>query len=528
MREKLKVIIVDDERIIREWIAMIIEKHSDDYIVLDTGGSSKKAIEMCVQEQVDIVITDIKMKPMDGLELIREIQKISQNIYFIIVSNYDDFAYAKQGLKLGITDYLLKGEITDEQLMNCLEDIRSQIEEKGNNNFFEAELEEQILIRQNYWHQIFKEKENTDEILAKLGSALTNDNLFMIIFSADQMEKMPYDEQVSIVKIIQKRIMTRFSCNEIFVHEDGNIVVLLNVIYDGTKSSLEQLYTLASLIINDVGSKGRSISCVITIPFSSLKESCKIYQEYQEYFLYRFYSEGGKIITNSALQNKWDKIDSKRKLSMEYLSSILYRRDYAQVYHCLREQGEELMKNHKTSPEAVREWYQKLFLLLLHYFSDYKQEKFIEKASSVMEIIMRAPLFRDILEAIYGFYESAVQEIANMDIMQDVVNEVIDYITHHYEEKITLASMAEKVYLSENYLGKIFKRRTGENFNSYLTELRINIAKQKLKNPNMKIYQIAEDIGFQNVGYFTQVFKKVTGSSPKEYRQSIAEHDFEL
>lgn len=516
MREKLNIIIVDDERIIREWIAMIIDKNSDNYNIVEKTGSGKRVLEVCTEEPIDIIISDIKMAPMDGLEIIREVKKISPDTSFIVLSNHDDFAYARQGLQLGVTDYLLKAEITDEDLIKCLDSVADTIREKYAAN---PGYEQKQLLAQTYLRQLVQQPASSDtarDLIDHIDAGIRHGNLFLLIFSADQCGDFNDGEQTALLQMIYQHALDTYETAQAFLFQN-NIIVIVNRMTPA-ETTTAPAAAFARQTLSLLKEHCGSYSCALSGCFASLETLSQVYNATLPRLDHRFYTNGSIVIGAESVIHYNDARQTVSEI-LGRLSQLIGQHDYTTLYHYLIDRSQIIMDEHSLAPDAVRGLYYKILFDISKTLLNEVDPEALQQFSQESNKIINAPLFREIKEGTIIFLKQMLENLSAGDSKRTLKDEVLQYLSENYGDKVTLSTVARRAYLSDNYFSKIFKQWTGDNFNSYLTRLRINVAMQALSSTEKKIYEIAEDVGFQNVGYFTQVFRKATGISPKEYRK---------
>jgi two-component system response regulator YesN len=258
---------------------MVIEKNASSGIkVAGTAVSGKDAIEICSHEAVDIIITDIKMPDMNGLELVKKVKGLYAHIQFVIISNYEDFSYAKQGIQLGVSDYLLKAGITDKDILNCILGLRTEIiQNRTAKGLMETDPQSRQLIQQYCLENIFSRgatPRQQETMFAKLSLDFTEDNLFLLVFSSDHFSGNIDSNDINrVLTIIQNRIRLKIPKSVVFHNKDGNIISIVHTVFNGLKSAYEQLFTIASILLREIGEyTGLSFSCAISSHFNSFKD----------------------------------------------------------------------------------------------------------------------------------------------------------------------------------------------------------------------------------------------------------------
>jgi len=520
--EMVRVLIVDDEYIIRNWISMVVEKNAAlGFKVIGSAGNGNAAIEIYEKEMVDIIITDIKMSSMSGLDLVKIIKVNSPQIRFVIISNYEDFSYAKKGLQLGISDYLLKAEITEQDIISCLLGLREEILQNRKNKESVANSKDLFLLQEYCLQKIFSKgnlQNQQDAMLKKLELSLAEENLFIMVFSPDcPNSRLDETVQKRFLSVVRKKLSLKIPSGITFMNSDGNVISIINAVYDGLKSAEEQLYTISSVLLYEVHELADlSISCAISTSFNFFSQFNFQYFNTLALLDTRFYTHGKQIYLKSTVKI----IDTMEnfKAFLRKLHFLLNQFEYTKALTELSKQSYQISSDKSIAPAQVRQLYCSICELFASQILTKSSCSSILEVHDMFDIIKCSPLLSDIAIDVEQFCRQLCASQSSFLETDNSIEKVINYISEHYSEKISLTTAARLANMSENYFSKVFKKHTGENFNNSLSNLRINIAKNELIKTDAKIYCIADHVGFNNVGYFTQVFKKLTGNSPEQYR----------
>lgn len=522
MDELVRVLIVDDEYIIRNWISMVVEKNaSRGFFVTGAVGSGSEAVEICKNEIVDIIITDIKMSAMSGLELVKIIKDDFPHIRFVLVSNYEDFSYAKKGLQLGISDYLLKAEITEQDIVSCLIGLQKEILQNRRHNELDSNSRDLYLLQQYCLEKIFSKAavpKQQDALFKKLHLSLSEENLFIMVFSPDCLNSR-LDENIQKVfySIVREKLLLKFPSGISFFNSDGNVICIVNAVYDGLKTAEEQLYTISSVMIYEVYEKaGLSISCAISTSFNCFNQFNIQYCNALELLDTRFYTQGRQTYLKSGVVIP-DKTENYTAF-LKKLRYLLNQFEYKKAMEELSKISRHILAEKTVVPSHVRQLYCTICELFVSQVFTNSYSNTIREIDHMYDLVKSSPLMSDMIIDVQQFCHQICENQSGFLETENTIEKVINYMSEHYSEKITLTTASKLANMSENYFSKVFKKYAGENFNNYLVNLRINIAKNELVKTDAKIYSIAEHVGFNNVAYFTQVFKKLTGNSPEQYR----------
>lgn len=519
-----KMIIVDDEFDVRSRIAQSIEKADCGFEIVGTYENGLDAFEGVTQFSPDLVITDIRMPFMTGIELIEKIRKTKPLTKVIIITGFDEFDYAKQAIDLGVIGFLTK-PITGNDLQSIVKKAKEDLDEEYYRNTSLANMEQFIkeslpIIIENDLHRLINLSTIDEKFAKKLehDGILLNYKNFAICISdidtdatKDEIEKHEIN-LLSVKKYISEGLQNAFF-HETFMKNDY-IVSIIKSNDEITTSQLESCFEFA--LMKSKKYMGFTLSVGISNIYhkTDFKE---MYREAQKALEYRNAMGGDEIYFYSNIENFLSKamiIDDSDYKNLTY--AIHFKSD-SEIEEILLD-----LKNKVTSIEY--------------------RATYTFNVSGILNAILKACdnlpiLYEDNVDyhqkmldyktsdELFTWFLSLIAKVKNInneiisDNIQKNLNKIVDYIDSHYTDNdLSLELLAEKVNISVSYVSAILKKEKNTTFVKYLTTLRMEKAKELLKNPNMKIVDIAESVGFSEPYYFSHSFKKYQGVSPKEYR----------
>lgn len=524
----MKILIVDDEKLARDAIECIIVSANCEMSVCAKASNEKEAFDMYKQYSPDVVITDICMNGVGGLDLIEEIRNYDKNSNIIVLSAYEKFEYAKKAYECGAEFYLLK-PIDEEELIRKLLIIKERIEsdKKGindNTKYLEA-------VKERYFKELltnsFAEAENFNEICNVFGIKSFRKFVVAKICVADfygltaEERKEAEDSLVITIKhfekmhgnkcIIIKMSDYEWAIIEFFDEEQENVIM---TDLQGVFLSLQEQYE----IVFD--------KTTISIGLSNTYSGAK--------YMYDAYSEANEMIFSTAWQGKGSIIGKSRITSAENQTLYMTKYELERVYVlCL-----------KGDTKGV-------FGIFDKYFERIRKNKYVElraicnaatealinirrnvvKNEDDMQYIFegRANIFSELqdcknLDEIVGRVREKISKILEYTKTtrgSETLQKIINIINRDYAKQITVEEVAEELHFSSSYLMRLFKYETGQTFHTYLTEYRIKKAAELLKNEDLKISEVSELVGYADSNYFGQVFKRIMGMPPQKYVKGL-------
>ena len=504
----LNVIIVDDNKIITEGLKQLIDWEKYGFHVIAAARNAYSAMEFCGNNDVDVVITDIRMPEMTGLELIKKLSDINRNIKFIIITGYSEFEYAKTAIDYGVKGYLLK-PVEEDELVSILESIKKEHDE--NKRKYDSRL--------NYWAYtaLSGKPSNEDfdlaESIGKARCVVVRCRDGRVISGKAHTESKNTDILFEAIKnfdgvnsnLIVKNTASR-SVECIVSSKDADIRTLLNDMRDCIlKSAGFDFYIFAGKEVENAR--------YITDSKNSIRDLYEIF----------FYSNGTDVfLYDDYTQTDYVKVFDDKAL-IEKIISAVKRGSGEDIKKCTDEFCAEV-RNKKVSADAAIMYIYNVFFELGGHFGEYKIDvlKYINRFSMI-----RSQCLAD-ADLLTEFFCETLLEIMDFTEHQKdkkslgIVNDVIEYVNSHYNDpELNLQAVADKYYINVVYLGRVFRKKIGKSFNAYINELRIEKAKKLLASDDVKVYEVAEMIGFVDANYFTAKFADAVGVPPTTYRNNI-------
>lgn len=481
------VLIVDDDRLVRFTIKSMLRDFMDDPADLFLEATNgRDMVTVCRERKPDVVFADISMPYMNGLDAIEECKKYSAMTQYVIVSGYSDFEYAQKGIRLGVSDYLLK-PVDNEKLQDVIVKIKLRMEQKKqeSNSRFQLQMMEAF----NYFTSLGSEEE--------LGFVESRYNYLVFLLyvkESDCVRKSPLDFQKVIVREIKNL---------------GEEVVFRKGHYAITNTSEG-----AICIIFDMP---ESVEDYI---MSYMKKICLTLNNKHPFFYYLTWM---RCETLREVYKESEKIDMKIHLFLDRQPGVIYERegiDRGEYEKEFLAQIEKLLEAWKQADGIAckeiinkiwRKYKEKEPAVDLKYLSEY--------CSAVCGCPISGESFRVFFRSFVEYSEQMYCGIGAEE--SDMIEQVKNYIQKNYMHDISISQIAEQFGLTANYLSTIFRRKTGEKFIDYLTKIRLEAAKKLLvKNTSASVQDVALMVGYNSSRHFSALFQKQTGETPSTYRKA--------
>ena len=510
-----RVIIVDDEPVIRRGLRETIEWDALGLEVAGEAADGAEALKLIREIRPEILITDIRMPEMDGLELIREVRKLDLNIKITILSGYSDYDYLKAAIRLGVDNYLLK-PIDNDELVSNLKNAVDEIEKEA---VISLQIRQgTVLLRSNTLRRLVTGNISPEELKEKaefLHIPLDAGQYLCAVCSVSRQNQTESRDRF-YREIVAEKTERRMA----FMDGDGNLALLM--IPDAAETEgngvRQELGALAEKAMKEYG---------LTLMIGAGKPaegSGKIrdsYESAKEALEYGAFLRNGGVI-------RYDEVPETTQTEQ-----IPDRIDYDRMKEYIRHGEQEALKTYleETLNEAITEAgaaQQRIRNLMMHiairmtdcFRTIYgRMNAFREPADFDFARLFTLRNYGEMRGWLFQLCDSLFA--ANQALLgrsTSIVGLAVDYITEHYREGVTLRQVAADCHVNTSYLGQIFRKETGSAFTDYVNALRIQEAGRLLADPTMKVYEIAEAVGFTDYHYFLKIFKKVTGKSPSEMR----------
>lgn len=530
--------VVDDEPLMLKYLKNNVGRIAPEWQVSGIASDGLQAVELLQRQSFDLVITDIRMPEMDGLELTKFIREIYPQTKVVIISGFDDFDYARRAIRCGVSDYLLK-PLSDDNISETLKKIAERIHAAQTKSSSENILAKAEVLPDDELRSLF------------LSSAIKKDSTSIksiySVMSGRKMEllRQPYScvailgvdcaalltggksyQEIASYQMRLNQLCRQYcqadSTSAACYCEDDKTAFLLGrqgkdmvlkaaeSVYESIRSRMERDYSVR--ITGAYGTVQKDILCV---------ESS--YEIASQIFMLSFFAET-PLVSPEDLHEKREFVNS----IIALLPPIYY--DY--ISNNDSRLHAELTDFFKQLPEGENSLLAIRFgIYLLNRIASWGKIKKSRLEKTFQQLV---PIWKDLYrragsqeEMAEIFYKAILflnkdELFQNTDDNNQLVNRAKKYIYSHYSEPISLTLVAEKLGVSASYLSDLFHREVGEPYSKFITRVRMEQAIKRMKaDPNKKIYTLAAEVGFINSKHFNSVFKKFYHMTPTEYFKSF-------
>lgn len=527
-----RIMIVDDEPLILAGITSLLNWEEYHCKIVGKASNGQQALAQMETLRPDIVITDIKMPAMDGITFMKTAIERGNTASFILLTNLEEFSLAKEAIHLGAVDYLVKLELSEESLVTALKMAIERCGQSSQAAYSAAEpytAEERI---RSYFGRtlIYDTESGTDEALEELIQTqypvplliLINFNYGFEGFSeaftrADQKKVMDFAED-----IISGMAKGFFDSSCLLRREQSGFVLVLSL--EGV-SDYRELVSVMSAKFRQVMKDYFEvpISIAASLPGQGVAEIQELLYQAMTAMNYGFYDKSGSVVFYS--EECEESVSHSSNFNINFLKKDVteaVRQNDCEAFSNIMNQIILLFSECRPSrPQAVNAC-NNLYYFITSLLEEREELDFpyavdivgqLNRMSSLGLVIAWLEGFRDQVTAVLESHQEYRRD--------KMVEEAVRYIQEHYREKVTLSQAAALLNVSQGHLSSTFKRQTGKNFSDYVTEVKIEKAKELIGSYRYRMYEISDMLGFDTQYYFSSVFKKITGYTPKEYENMV-------
>lgn len=502
-----RVVIVEDEIRIREGVKKLLQKSSKEYEVLGEAEDGKSGLAMIRELKPEIIITDIRMSNMDGLEMLQQLTDEGISFKAIVLSAYSEFEYARTSMKLGVTEYLLK-PIAFSDLMQALQNVEEQIIREQKQKPEKIGTLEQVL--RDFLEGIAALDEEVSHYLSQYYHIVSNSPMIIVNAYLGNDFKDYYAE-------IEKNLQYIFSLQAtqqsmILLPESQSIVVILYSYHNA--NDIER--SLQRFLLGQ--KKCQAIFGCVEVPsIEKLSEGFRQLNPYMDW----------NIVLDEEILISYPKIKFVQTSPCIYpietetkCKVAICTDDWSKVLDCILEFQNKMNDGKVYEPREVKECYVRFLWAIIGMAKEIgilNQDQL--KQQILLETITNAKRRNELQEVVHLVVES-MQKEKDDNIKHLTVKRVMNMIHEFYQTGITLEQISDKLKVTPEYIGTQFHKEVGMTFSAYMKDWRIKRAIELLCSTDLKQYQIAEQVGYADPKYFSKVFKEVTGQLPAEYRKT--------
>lgn len=537
----LKVFLVEDEYAIREGIRKSVHWEREGFELVGEAGDGEIAFPQILASEPDILITDIRMPFMDGLELSRLVKSRMPDVHILVISGYDDFSYAQEAIRIGVEDYLLK-PLSEASLLKKLAEIGARIREErlqhdADQQYLREREEIRTLEREKYFHELVDGRLSMQQALeqgAKLEVDITAAWYDISLFQARTVDT---DHEVDDISAGMWQELNADICGgaeqcglvRLFEESGGTLCFLVMA---DSLTDLEGKETAWTAFVREQMGLRPQLRLFMATgrPVERLRDIRGAYELAGRRFAQRYLQEESMVLCGSA-----DESGRTAAKQPDYLKLDVSRMSNRYVLNYLRggsaAEAEEFVKDFfgGLGKEAGSSYLLRQYVLMGTAFCiisfleslGYSREEINGRIGNLQELFGRVGTIEETADSMKKCLLEAIRmRNQNADRRYTLlIDQAKNYILDNYaQESISLQTAAASVNLSPSHFSTVFRQETGETFIEFLTGVRMEKAKELLICTSMKTADVGSEVGYRDPHYFSYLFKKTTGISPKDYR----------
>lgn len=509
----MRIIVVEDEIRIREGICNLLGKMFPQHNVIGSAANGKEGLDLILEKNPDLVITDVKMPVMDGLTMLSVLSEKKMKFKAIVLSAYTDFTYAQKAIRWGVSEYLVKPLVVND-FVQCIKNMEMQIEESNKQNPYVFEKLDNILLGIIFGG--IEVDESLENFAEKKYGIRSN-----TMFSEVQIYLgKHYDDKLETTK----RNMESFFAGKknlsfylLDIPKDRTLLVIFYG-YDD-QQEIERWFQIGVISQKPGTEADCNYGWINAVGMKGLRKNYQTLLQYMDWNI----AFGNKVMIS------YPKVLNVQTTLCIYpidienrLKTALCSFHRSKAHKCLEQFTEYFESGNVYDPKNIKECYVRFIWAMLNVAKEIsllnheqlEQKTILEK---IMGSINKEEL-RDVIEEIYSCIKD--NQIEENDELSLNVKRAENMILEYYKSGITLEEIAAKLNLTPEYLGMQFHLEKGVKFSTFIRDFRITKAKELLIGSKMKVSEVAEKVGYSDAKYFSRVFREATGVLPAEYRKT--------
>lgn len=510
-----KVLIVDDDQNFRYAAREMLPWKKYNFVIAAEAVNGKQALDLMHQERFDLVVTDMSMPLMNGVELIRAAKKEFPDVLFVALSAYDDFEFVKESLKCGAEDYILKYDMEEAKTEQVIAEMKNKLLQM----LKEKERRQFIMHKENFFIEGFLKSivEGKEYSRVQLGTCMellgigSEVQICVLIVKTNRALGTDMIHHLKIIRSLGMVFCQLDECSGFLIYDFGSSKSMSEV-HDEKQKFMRDVHQYLKEMEYQEVTLGASDFCYkwegISEAYKQAEAACgrSIYQGKDQIYDYGFDSiPMGEQVVN-----------------VDYVSlqNAVLHQDMEGLRAALHHLEEQILCV-QPGVEYLDKLLQDIYIFI---YTEVLKKKSIKRISSgdldgLKESLEKEDSFYGKTEALHKYLRPVYTVMLDgKRVYSKDISRAVHYIKEHFKEDLNLKEVAGYIGLSENYLSNLFKKETGENMVTYMNRCRIELAKELIADTGMKVYEIAEAVGFKNTTYFSTTFKKMTNMTVQEFK----------
>lgn len=508
----MKVVVIEDEILIREGLCKLLHKMFPEIVVSGTAGNGQEGLVCIERYEPDLIITDIRMPVMDGLEMISRMQESGFFPKIIVLTAYSEFSYAQQAVKMGVSDYIIKPVVVQEfvQTIRKVQNLCEQ-EQKRTPDIM-GSLEN--IVSGILYGTSALDREMEGFLDKKYGIVEDTPLIEMLIYLGGSFEMERVGKRKEMCRLLKQK-----GVKYCLVDMEYDKTILALIYGYSSRLDIERWYQ-NQILFHNRGKKKPQISYGM-LEITGVGEIREGYQRLLPYMDWGIVLGADVLISYPHIADIQTEICIYPVELENQVKAAICMGEMEKVREIIRKFHHFFLNGHVYLPKEIKESYVRFQWSVLNIAKevnciDYKGIDQKRLLDSVMNAKTEAEL-ENTFEKILSYMDISNKETGAVSL---AVKKARSMVHEFYADGITLNEIADRLNLTQEYLGAQFHKELGENFSAYIRNYRLAKAKELLIGTQLKQYEIAEKVGYGDPKYFARVFKECVGMSPAEYRKS--------
>ena len=532
MKEHYTLLLVDDEDEVRGRISSLIDQNSG-FVIVGKAGNGHDAYELVEELHPDVVLTDIKMPFIDGIELAKLLKRDFPTVKVAFISGYDEFKYAQEAIKLNVISYLMK-PITSQEINQFLKDLKNRLDDeysrKFNNDIALKHYQDSLpLVVNHLINNLLISEEDAKEPIQRLkqyGMRIDDGPYLVALMDIEYTDEVVELIALEKLKVLVNELMESTFSTHVLKHNQlvqGGILILLKAQNDSLLREMDAfLYELLQTAEQYMGMRVRvGVSSLFT-DFAYLSTA---YQESKKALRYGKLLNTGRIVYITEAENRETKRVVLDPDDIKLIENAARFGSNDELHNLLYQRLEKL----KSQPDVILN-HDLLVISLANILLNFAQSISADTDDIIGHSLVERMMEHQDLDCLFEWTETTLMQLRKRYIdssrsrTDEILEKAIHYVDEHYADSdLSLNVVCDYLDISISYLSMLLKRQKNLSFNKYVVQVRMEKAKELLRTTNLKIIDISLSCGYNEVYYFSHSFKKHTKMTPKQYREAFYE-----
>ena len=500
-----RILIVDDEKIERNGIKMLLKMAGIELEIFEAC-NGKEALSFLQENQVDILLTDMKMPYVDGMDLLKEVCPENPQMKSIIFSGYSEFEYAKTAMKMGVKDYILK-PVDPEEFKKTMEKVLKELDQQTISVTKETETDS--FMKEHILYSLVNGME-ADTVRSKTQEYFNESeiNIYTRMMLIEANDPLFSNVSEEINDILSSNI--KWNYKYLNLNEQQSVLLL----EDTEQADYEKV---GEKIVEEITSLfGKR--CYIAVSHRmdcALKEIGTTFNKLEDLMEIKFYYSKSKVFLEEEREegNVFARIGE--DVLMKQMKQDIKMKDISS----LREHFAAMCDKYRQNTSFSQVYIKFIFSNLLQDFYENLSDETGQNLNEEIEQLYCSSDFEQVLTIVNRNIDRLEKQFGcNPQMNHREIETVKKYIYENYDKEISVDYLADMVFMAPSYLSHVFKKETGQNLSKFIKAYRMEKAKEMLKETHNKIVNISYAVGYPNVSYFCQSFREYFGVSPQKFR----------